>query len=330
MDNANELIRSCSLVNEVKGYNFFQLVRMLEKKIESNDELIVSLRSSLDFIKFKQRPNFSFRQNQIESLKYDKSKECLNIIVNFFGLLGVNSPMPYFFTEYALDLVKEKNYSLLDFLDIFHHRTIILFYKAWKVNQQIVSFELNNDNSYCKYLSSMIGQNYGQTNDYSDLPINAKLYYCGHLMNMTKSAESLRGILLSFFKIPVNIKEFVTQWIEIPKESKMIINNKNEIQLGKNSFVGEKVFSKTAKYKVVMGPMKLDKYKELLPNSKWHKYLIAWIKLCSPSELNCDVQLLLMKNQVPLMKSGARLGYSSWVHSKCKKNEYENFEFSVL
>ena len=64
----------------------------------------------------------------------------------FFGLLGVNGPMPLEFTDYVFQ--RSHNYydqTWRRFLDIINHRFLTLFYRAWAENEQAVSFDRADD-----------------------------------------------------------------------------------------------------------------------------------------------------------------------------------------
>ena len=62
--------------------------------------------------------------------------------VRLFGLLGPNGPLPLHLTEYARERLRHAGDPTLSrFLDLFHHRFLALFYRAWAQAQPTVNHD---------------------------------------------------------------------------------------------------------------------------------------------------------------------------------------------
>jgi len=60
--------------------------------------------------------------------------------VRLFGLLGPNGPLPIHVTEYARHRLRHAGDATLSrFLDLFNHRFLALFYRAWAQAQPHVN-----------------------------------------------------------------------------------------------------------------------------------------------------------------------------------------------
>ena len=60
--------------------------------------------------------------------------------MRLFGLFGPNGPLPIHLTEYARERLQHGgDATLCRFLDVFHHRFLALFYKAWAQAQPHVN-----------------------------------------------------------------------------------------------------------------------------------------------------------------------------------------------
>ena len=324
------LLKFCSeLLLQIDGYDFFQAVRKIENALETERTLGTTSHPKFDLLRFKQNAELKFHTGAISKSELNVSQKKLEMFVNFFGLLGTNSPMPYFFTEHIIDMAREGNTSLIDFLDIFQHRMLSFFYRAWAVNQQCVSYENNKEDHFKEYIYSIISENYQHNRNESSLPEDSKIYYSGHLIHAEKKSESVRAILNSYFDVPVTINEFEPFWLDIPDESNFRLGGSSENGcLGRSTFAGEKTYNCTMKYKIIIGPMKYKKYKSMLPGTLGYRNLIDWLDHCTPHELTWEVQFTLESNEVPYFDSKAALGYSSWLLSS--KSEVDQNDFIII
>ena len=70
--------------------------------------------------------------------------------VRLFGLLGPNGPLPLHLTEYARERLRHAGDPTLSrFLDLFHHRFLALFYRAWAQAQPHVNRDRPDDDRFC-------------------------------------------------------------------------------------------------------------------------------------------------------------------------------------
>ena len=72
--------------------------------------------------------------------------------VRLFGLLGPNGPLPLHLTEYARERLRHAGDPTLSrFLDLFHHRFLALFYRAWAQAQPHVNRDRPDDDRFAGY-----------------------------------------------------------------------------------------------------------------------------------------------------------------------------------
>ena len=78
--------------------------------------------------------------------------------VRLFGLLGPNGPLPLHITEYARERLRNAGDPTLSrFLDLFHHRFLALFYRAWAQAQPHVNRDRPDDDRFAVYVGAFIG-----------------------------------------------------------------------------------------------------------------------------------------------------------------------------
>src|SRR5690606_12091405 len=120
-------------------------------------------------------------------------------------LFGPNGPLPLHMTEYARGrLHHHGDDTLTAFADIFHHRLILLFYRAWADAQNTVSLDQDGQR-FSRYLASLLHMGMDGQQSRDSIPDHAKYYMAGHLLRQTRNAEGLQQILQTYFAVPVKI-----------------------------------------------------------------------------------------------------------------------------
>ena len=135
MDAVRKISRAYAklLKNGRRDPDFFEFVRRVERAAGAGE-----VGRSADFqsepMRFGQEPCLYRPATDIAEIS---ERERLLVFVYFLGLCGTNGPLPLDLTNFvfqrahnACDLAPRR------FLDIFNHRFIGLFYRAWKMNEQ--------------------------------------------------------------------------------------------------------------------------------------------------------------------------------------------------
>ena len=311
-----------SLQDNPLRWGFFQAVRNLDCFYYSKDKNYKrtgdsdTLRGE-EAVRFKQKPFLGFKDAEID--EYSAGSEPPSVYVNFFGLWGYNSPLPSAFTEYAFN--RNKHYddnSLTNFVDIFHHRMLSLFYKAWSINQQTVNADREQDDNFKKYLASIIGLGVFLTaKNESPVSIYSRIYFSGHML-YTPNISNLTAILSDYFKTKAEVEPFMVEKVNIPVEDRFYLGRKSESgMLGKNIIIGERFISCAMKFRVILGPMKLVNYMQMFPGKHAYFQLVSWVKYYIVGRFIFDIQLILEYSEIPVMSLGKTcyLGYTLWLRS---------------
>ena len=73
--------------------------------------------------------------------------------VFFFGLFGPHGPLPLHLTEYARNRLRQAgDPTFARFADIFHHRLLSLFYRAWANAQPTVNLDRPESDRFADYV----------------------------------------------------------------------------------------------------------------------------------------------------------------------------------
>lgn len=199
--------------------DFYAVLRAIECMYSSRPRLGQSLRPADDPIRLGQEVTLGFPSSSIASFAPQSSGSPRRLLVNLLGLLGPNGPMPLHITEYIYERRRHFNDATIEsFLDLFHHRILSQFYRAWAESEPTVSLDRPDADRFGRYIASVIGLGLKSLRDRDEMPDWSKLHFSGALSCQTRHPDGLNAILGSFFEAPVAIQEFVGRWITLPVE----------------------------------------------------------------------------------------------------------------
>jgi type VI secretion system protein ImpH len=222
---------------------------------------------------------------------------------------------------------------LARFLDVFHHRITCLFYRAWAVNQQNISYEHLQYDRIAEYVASLMGDGMEGGHLRDSVPDSSKLHYSGRLAGMARNAEGLRAILQDFFQIPTRVETFVGEWIVLPDDSRCRLGTTPmTCTLGSTAIVGSRIWECQYKFRVILGPMGYRDFQRMLPGGDSLKRLKDWIRNYVGEELAWDLQLILRKDEVPPVSLGRSglLGWSTWTQCQPLPRDADNLILNPL
>lgn len=324
--NADELERVAdSVVDRIASdpgiWDFFAAVRRIECEHPERPRVGSAQRRSGDFVDFAQVPSLRFEPWAIKEVETDKSEQRASsnplMRVTFLGLLGPHGPMPLHFSEYVHDRASmHRDPTLRAFLDIFHHRVVSLFYRAWAINQPTVSTDRPSDDRFYAYTASLVGLHSKSLTNRDALDDRDKLHYAGRVAG-PRCAESVREVISDYFGIDCRVEQLVGQWLPIPENGRCKLGESKATGLmGKTLTIGSMVWDVQHRFRLVLGPV-CREFERFLPTGGWFDKLVAWLDHLVGLEFDWDVQLLVKKECVPQTQLGkaGHLGWTSWVLS---------------
>lgn len=304
------------LAAEPWTFGFYEAMRRLEALYSARPRFGRSARPAQDAIRLAQEPAVVFTPSSLAGWETQEDG-APRLAVSFFGLFGADGPLPLHLTEYAQN--RRRNFrdpTFKRFADIFHHRLLSLFYRAWADSRPTVSFDRPQDDRFATYVGALIGLGTASVRDRDAMPDLTKLHFAGHLSNQTRHAEGLAAILTSFFTVPVRVECFIGAWLTLQDRDRTRLGEEAETTtLGSTMLLGSRVWSRQHKFRLVFGPLSLKDYVRLLPGGSSFHRLIPIVRNYAGDTLIWDVNLMLRHNEVPptvLGRSG-QLGWTTWL-----------------
>ncbi len=250
------------LEDEPWQFDFFTLMRRMESMHADRPRLGWSQRPSEDATRLCQEPSLAFSPCTVARYRSPRGNSPPRLFVNFLGLLGPNGPLPLHLTEHARHRERHHRDSTFSrFMDVFNHRMVCFFYRAWVINNQSASFDrawpgaaggkgwavrvpvdrgpemgaldrvtepegaardrFGWDDRYATYVGSLFGIGMESLRERDAVSDVSKLHFAGRLGSPTRCSEGLEEILGAYFKVPTRVEEFVGRWMPIPVESRL-------------------------------------------------------------------------------------------------------------
>lgn len=308
---------SASLAAAPWAWSFYQALRRLEVEHAERPRLGRSVRPAQDSIRLAQEASVEFAPATLAGFEAGSQDDPARLLVHFFGLFGPEGPLPLHLTEYARDRRRNhRDAAFQRFADIFHHRALSLFYRAWANSRPTVSFDRPKDDRFALYTGALIGLGMDSLRDRDAMPDLTKLHFAGHLANQTRHAEGLAAILSAFFQMQVRIACFIGGWLTLPAADRTRLGaSPDTASLGRTALLGGRVWSRQHKFRLVFGPLDLPEYERLLPGGASFRRLIPIVRNYAGDTLVWDVNLILRHADVPATTLGraGRLGWTTWL-----------------
>jgi len=308
-----------ALEQQPRAHDFFAVLRHVEALRPQWPRLGRALRPSQEALRLGEEPELDFAPAGLASFTPGPAAPRLG--VRFFGLLGPQGPMPLHFTEYVRERLRYRgDATLARFLDLFHHRLLLLFYRAWAQAQPTVHQDRPDDDRFAAWLGAACGEPTAAPAARA-LPANARLFQAGLLGARSRHAEGLTKLLASHFDVPVAIESHVPHWLPLAQDDRTRLGARSA-QLGVAAGCGSKLRDRQYKFRIALGPLTLAQYHAFLPGGTAWPALGEWVGHYAGLDLRWDVQLSLARAQVPEPRLGAgvRLGVTTWIgRSACPR-----------
>jgi type VI secretion system protein ImpH len=297
-------------------FDFLQAVRRLDNLRADMPRTGEAARVAEEPLRFAQQPYVTFAPNAVAGFeRAPRGPDRLSVF--FMGVFGPHGPLPLHLSEYAIERQRQaRDETLARFCDVFHHRMIAFFYRAWAEAQPTVSHDRPAADHFQDKVASLVGLGLPSLRDRGDLPDALKLFFAGRLACQTRNAEGLAAMVGAILGLPAAVQEFVGEWAELPLSSRWQLGRTSQPgYLGMSSVLGGKAWQVQQKFRVVLGPLTQEQYRAMLPGSDGETALRGVVDAYVGDELTWDVRLTLAEGDSFVLGRVGKLGWSTWLKS---------------
>lgn len=274
-------------------------------------------------IQFSNDASLGFEGLSVSKIK--RAEHRWQLLVTCMGLIGGEGVLPGHYTELVQERIKARDYAFLDFLDIFNHRLLSLFYRSWeKYNVAIVHGRARRNNQIDDF-SQCVNAISGNAHN-SDI-VN---YYAGFFSSPIRSASALELMLNDYLSVPVTVEQFSGRWldIELEEQCQLNANRKDLACLGETVMLGKKYWSVQNKINLKIGPLNYEQYCQFIPGQQKFDNLKKLASQFVGPAIEVEYSLLVNERQItPMCKTSKPLplGHSTWLGGKTDLERYVEF-----
>lgn len=303
-------------------FDFYALLRRIDASIAGRPRLGTARRPADEPLRLGQAPELSFAPAPLAKADPADRSGKPRLEVRFFGLFGPNGPLPLHLTAHARErLLHHRDETLLRFADLFHHRLLLLFYRAWAQAQPTASLDRPGEDRFADYVGSLLGVGGAAWRDRDAAPDHARLAFAGLFTRQVRNADGLARLLTGYLGRPVRVEQFVGRWMVLPEAERSRIGRRtssrrlHSAQLGASAVLGRAVFDRQHHFRIHIGPLDRTTFESLLPVGSALPAVQALVDHYAGHEFGWDLELALRAGEVPATRPGrqGRLGWTTWL-----------------
>jgi type VI secretion system protein ImpH len=294
-------------------FDYFVLLRHLERTFKDQPRIGDSATVREEIARFGQNPFMEFPASNVSGADQDEEKP-LKIFVRHLGMLGPQGALPLSTTEEAYHYALAEDDAFPRFLDLFNHRFIQLFFRAWADSRPIAQHDRPDADRFVAYIGSAVGIGSGPYHHLDSLPDGAKLSFAGLLGAQAKSASRLAAAIQGIFNVKAEVEEFVGSRLAVEAAEWTLLGRGYNV-LGEDALLGRSIFSVQDKIRIRIFSENLAQYIRFLPTGNLCEPLADLVFFYNGEQLDYDVELAIPAGAAEPVRLGrfGQLGWTSWM-----------------
>ena len=313
---------AAQLTTDPAGFSFFQAVRLLGRLFPERRPVGGFGTPAEEVVHFSARTTIAFPPAEIHAIDLPGDRPA-RMVVAFMGLVGPLGVLPHQYTMLVGERARAHDRGLRDFLDIFQHRFLSLFYRAWEKYHFTTTYERDGRDGVTEHLRDLIGLGITGFRDRFAIPDEALLSYAGDLAPQSRPAAALQQMLEDVLDVPVELEQFVGGWYSLAASTQCSLGAEAgpADQIGLGAVVGDEIWDQQARVRVRLGPLTRKQYDRFLPGGAAYETVRTLTRFFTHDQFDFEIQLVLARDEVPGCALGADdaqaapLGWCTWIRT---------------
>ncbi|QNN69880.1 type VI secretion system baseplate subunit TssG [Thermomonas carbonis] len=319
-------------------FGFFQAVRLLYSANGFDGRGTGSRPGPL---RFTTPASLAFPPSELHSIEVSESNT--RMCVNFMGLTGPSGVLPRTYTELLIARKTHRDRSAQEFLDVFNHRLVSLFWLAWAKHRPEIGRQFGFQNSVLRYLEYVVGlgtpalqarlhPNRRVATKTRELPGAALVYFSGLVAQRPHGERAIAQVVSAVVGAPVEAAGCLGTWQTISDDARTRLG-RDAHRLGHGCVLGTRYWDRQTTLRLTIGPLDRTRFNTLLPRGPRLADVIELTRFLTGLAIDLRVRLSLRADQVPPLRLGARdhdrpqLGWNTWLGGRRDPEPANDCEF---
>lgn len=317
----------------------FGALRLLQAAQPAKHRLGYALNPDLEPVRIDQPLVLGYVGNEVTRVSPPTSRQIAGrarVQQAAVGLLGPNGPLPFAWTLFAQELASasagarkgHERDSFLAFLNVLQHRQFGFLFRAWSDAEAVTALDPaagDDRHPVAGRLLALAGMAHAELAARDHVPPEFKQAFAAPLSRRVRNPAALAGMLAAYLDVQVHIEEFVPRWLDVPQAQQSTLGERFS-ELGTDAVVGHRVWNCDSRFRIVVGPMPLARYHQLLPGGAAHREASDLVALYAGPEMEWEIRLVLQADEVPQSLLAAEqprpsLGWTTWLGTRPEETD---------
>ncbi|MEI8393948.1 MAG: type VI secretion system baseplate subunit TssG [Rhodospirillaceae bacterium] len=289
------------LALEAHRFDFHQAVRLIEQMRPEAQSVGDCVQAEREAVRFRSSLAAGFPASDLGGARPPRpGQPHWEVQVNFMGLAGGFGPLPAPFSEAIQRQSRAGDTAARDYLDIFNHRLVSLFFRARKRHRPVLTRQSPDLGPFANYLYALIGLGTAGLQARMAVPDRALLKHAGQIAGQPHSQHGLEKLLESYFAVPVRVLPLQGRWLTIDSSQVTRLGRANScLGSGDSAVLGTRVWDQQASIRVELGPLDYQSFRNFLPDGRSWAALRSLLDNYLENSVIIDIGLVLLASSVP-------------------------------
>ncbi len=278
--------------------NFYRFCQLLE---QSQPEVPVpgtDWQVGLEPVRYRPHPGMGFPAGEIKGMNEPEHAHLpQSVHITFMGLYGVESPLP---THYIDDIAQQREgwEATCDFLDIFNHRLISLYYRIWRKYSYPATFAPGGTDNTSQYLLGLAGLGIPGCAANTAAPLSRFLALLPVMLLPGRTAEGMDA-LVRLLAPDTLTAVYHHDCCRIPLAQQVAMSTQRPVSLKHRPVMGTHGTDVNGQVLLRLTTGNPEEVRGWLPGGELHGDLMALLHVYLGSHLNVRLQLCVARHLLP-------------------------------
>ncbi|TAA60123.1 type VI secretion system baseplate subunit TssG [Shinella sp. JR1-6] len=322
-----------------QAFELFQMIRILEAlgAEEGHDTAhrpVDPVGQGVDperaAVKIRSSVPLGFASAEVLSVRRPRSGGPVEMTQTLVGLTGPSGVLPHAMSELVQMSVRERNFALREFFDVFNNRLSGLLYNAWAKYRPAIEREraaqLSTAAPIDHALKSLVGLGLPAMTDRTRVGDHTFVFFGGLLARQGRSAVAIEQALAGALGHTLRVEQFAGEWYPIAPSDRTQLPDRTRprgafARLGDDAVIGTKTFDIQSTVTLRVEGLDYPAFRSLLPDGSRARLLTDLAASALGADKMFNIRLELKPDHVPALRLGgqredakaSRLGWNTWL-----------------